>query len=48
MYCIFLKGKTFLNEIKDAEKKFEFYYKIEKSITDKYGKILLIKNIKKK
>ena len=48
MYCIFLKGKTVFNEIETAKKKFIFHFKLVKSITNKDGKILLIKNIKKK
>ena len=48
MYCIFLKGKTVFNEIETAKKKFIFHFKLVKSITNKDGKILLIRNIKKK
>ena len=48
MYCIFLKGKTVSKEIKVAKKKFIFHFKLVKSITNKDGKILLIKNINKK
>ena len=48
MYCIFLKGKTVSEEIKIAEKKFSFHIKLIKSVTNDDGKILLIKNIKKK
>ena len=48
MYCIFLKGKTVFNEIETAKKKFIFHFKLVKSITNKDGKILLIKNINKK
>ena len=48
MYCIFLKGKTVFKEIETAKKKFIFHFKLVKSITNKDGKILLIKNIKKK
>ena len=48
MFCIFLKGKKFKEEIKLAEKKFIFNFKINKSITSKEGRILLIKNLKKK
>ena len=48
MYCIFLKGKTVSKEIETAKKKFIFHFKLVKSITNKDGKILLIKKIKKK
>ena len=48
MYCIFLKGRTVSKEIKTAKKNFVFHFKLIKSITNKDGKILLIKNIKKK
>ena len=46
--CIFLKGKTVYKEVLIAEKKFIFNIKFIKSITNNKGKILLIKNIKKK
>ena len=48
MYCIFLKGRTVSKEIKTAKKFFVFHFKLVKSITNKDGKILLIKNINKK
>ena len=48
MYCVFLKGKTVSKEIEIAKKKFVFHFKLVKSITNKDGKILLIKNLKKK
>ena len=48
MYCIFLKGKTVSKEIEIAKKKFVFDFKPVNSITNKDGKILLIKNINKK
>jgi len=48
MYCIFLKGKTVFKEIEIAKKKFVFDFKSVNSITNKDGKILLIKNINKK
>ena len=48
MYCIFLKGKTVSKEIEIAKKKFVFDFKSVNSITNKDGKILLIKNLKKK
>ena len=47
-YCIFLKGKKVSKEIEIAKKKFVFHFKSVKSITNKDGKILLIKNLKKK
>ena len=46
--CIFLKGKTVPKEIEIAKKKFLFDVKFIRSITDNDGKILLIKNLKKK
>ena len=48
MYCIFLKGKTVSKEIEIAKRKFDFDFKSVNSITNKDGKILLIKNINKK
>ena len=48
MYCIFLKGKTVSKEIEIAKRKFFFDFKSVNSITNKDGKILLIKNINKK
>ena len=48
MYCVFLKGKTVSKEIEAAKKKFIFQIRFIKSITNENGKILLIKNIKKK
>ena len=48
MYCIFLKGRTVSKEIEIAKKKFVFDFKSVNSITNKDGKILLIKNINKK
>ena len=48
MNCIFLKGKTVSKEIEVAKKKFVFQTKFIKSVTNHDGKILLIKNIKKK
>ena len=48
MYCVFLKGKTVFKELEIAEKKFIFQIRFIKSITNENGKILLIKNIKKK
>jgi len=48
MSCIFLKGKSVSKEIEMAKKKYVFYIKLLKSITNRNGRILLIKNIKKK
>ena len=48
MYCVFFKGKTVSKEIEVAKKKFVFHTKFIKSVTNNDGKILLIKNIKKK
>ena len=44
---IFLKGKTVNDEIFDAQKKWKFEYKKQKSISDSRGSMLIIKNIKK-
>ena len=48
MTCIFLKGKTVSKEVEMAKKNYVFYIKLLKSITNRDGRILLIKNIKKK
>jgi len=48
MCCVFLKGKTVSKEIEIAKKKFIFHIRFVRSITNEDGKILLIKNIKKK
>ena len=48
MYCVFLKGKTVSKEVEMAKKNYVFYIKLLKSITNRDGRILLIKNIKKK
>ena len=48
MFCLFLKGKSVSNEIKIAKKKYIFNIEFVKSDTSKDGRILLIKNIKKK
>ena len=48
MTCVFLKGKTVSKEIEIAKKKFIFHIKFVKSVTNDGGKILLIKNLKKK
>ena len=44
---IFLKGKTYKNEIIEAYKKWEFYYEIHKSLSDKLGTVLIINHLKK-
>lgn len=46
--CIFLKGKKVFDEINSAKKDWFFTIKLIQSITNKDGKILLIKNIAKK
>ena len=46
--CIFPKGKTFEQEIKQAEQKWSFDYKIVPSLTSEESVILVIKNLKKK
>ena len=48
MTCVFLKGKTVFKEIEIVKKKYVFYFKLLKSKTNQDGRILLIKNIKKK
>jgi len=48
MSCIFLKGKKAFEEISLSKKKFIFNVKIIRSISNPEGKILIIKNIKKK
>ena len=45
---LFLKGKTWEDEIKTALNKWKFDYEAFESITDKDGKILFIKNIRRK
>ena len=45
---IFLKGKTVNEELKEAQKKWIFYFQKHKSISDTRGTILIIKNLKKK
>ena len=45
---ILLKGKTVENEVLLARKKYLFQIKFIKSITDKEGNVLIIKNVKKK
>ena len=45
---IFLKGKTVKQEIEQAKTKWEFFYETYKSISDKRGSVLVIKNLKKR
>ncbi|MBY0293542.1 MAG: 16S rRNA (guanine(527)-N(7))-methyltransferase RsmG [Alphaproteobacteria bacterium] len=45
--CLFLKGKSFKAEIKDAKKKWEFDLEIFPSLTDSTGCILKIENLKR-
>ena len=45
---IFLKGKSVNEELEEALKSWSFEYTTHQSISDIRGKILLIKNIKKK
>ena len=43
---IFLKGKTVNYEIKEASKKWSFNSEIYQSLSDKRGKVLVVKNLK--
>ena len=45
---IFLKGKTVNEEIKEAQKKWNFYFSKSQSISHSDGSVLLVKNLKKK
>ena len=45
---IFLKGKTVKQEIEQAKKEWEFICKIYKSKSDEGGRVLVIKNLRKK
>ena len=45
---IFLKGRTANDEINEAKLSWVFKYKTYDSLSDKYGKILMIENLKKK
>ena len=45
---IFLKGKTAKQEIEQAKKEWEFFCKIYKSKSDEGGRVLVIKNLRKK
>lgn len=45
-YGVFLKGEKIQQEIKDAQKFFDFEYEIFNSITDKSGRIIVVYNIK--
>ena len=46
--CLFLKGRNVYNEVEMAKKKFNFNFKVFKSISSKEGCVLKIKNIKTK
>lgn len=43
--CIFLKGKKLNEELNEAQKLYNFDYKIEKSLTSEEGNIICISNI---
>ena len=45
---IFLKGKTVKQEIEQAKKEWVFFCKTYKSLTDKRGNVLVIKNLRKR
>ena len=45
--CLFLKGKSFKTEIKEAQKKWEFDLEIFPSLIDSTGCILKIENLKR-
>ena len=45
---IFLKGKTVKQEIEEAKTDWDFYYKTHKSLSDERGKVLIIKNLRKR
>jgi 16S rRNA (guanine527-N7)-methyltransferase len=45
---IFLKGKTVNEELKEAQKKWTFYFQKHKSISDSRGNLMIIKSLKKK
>ena len=45
-YGVFLKGEKIQQEIKEAQKFFDFEYEIFNSITDKSGRIIVAYNIK--
>lgn len=46
-FCLFLKGKDWEQEVKNAEKKWKFSLEILPSLTDSKGRILKIKNLKR-
>ena len=45
---IFLKGKSFANEILEAEKHWKFEYLVKNSMSDPRGIILIVKRLKKR
>lgn len=45
-YGVFLKGEKVHQEIKEAQKFFDFKYEIFKSVTDKSGRIIIVHDIK--
>ena len=45
---IFLKGQTAKQEIEQAKKKWVFFCKTYKSMSDERGSVLVIKNLKKR
>jgi 16S rRNA (guanine527-N7)-methyltransferase len=44
---IFLKGKTVKKEIADAQKIWKFQYKLKQSLSDKRGRIVVVRCLKK-
>ena len=46
--CLFLKGKTYQEEIENAGKKWSFFIKVEQNKLSKEGVILQIRNIRRK
>ena len=45
---IFFKGKTVKQEIYQAKKKWNFFYKTYQSLSDERGRVLVIKNLRRK
>lgn len=45
---IFLKGKTVKQEIEQAKTEWVFFYKTYKSLSDESGRVLVIKNLRKR
>ncbi len=46
--CLFPKGKNYAMEIEAAKEKWQFDYKITKSITDKDGVMVIVSNLKRR